>query len=276
MAAAAEIAALKGANGLPVLDSERERALLARIRKLAGEELSDGFGSIYSAILAASRSYQNALLGRENHEHEYNRGGKAMICGLLGGKLGHSYSPQIHAELGDYKYRLFERAPEELDAFFADRSWTGVNVTIPYKQAVMPYLDEISESAKRIGAVNTIVNRGGRLIGDNTDFPGMLALARHAGVDMKGKKVLILGTGGASKTAHALAEYMGCASVSYVSRSGRDGSISYDEAISSHADAQVIINATPAGMYPRQYRGRTVYARGAGGVCLGDIQRQTA
>ena len=112
MAAAAEIAALKGANGLPVLDSERERALLARIRKLAGEELSDGFGSIYSAILAASRSYQNALLGRENHEHEYNRGGKAMICGLLGGKLGHSYSPQIHAELGDYKYRLFERAPE--------------------------------------------------------------------------------------------------------------------------------------------------------------------
>ncbi len=114
MAAAAEIAALKGANGLTVLDSERERALLARIRELAGEEFSGGFESIYRAILAASRAYQNTLLGRE-----YDRGGKTMICGLLGEKLGHSYSPQIHAELGDYEYRLFERAPDELDAFFA-------------------------------------------------------------------------------------------------------------------------------------------------------------
>ena len=121
MAAAAEIAALKGANGLPVLDSERERALLARIRKLAGEELSDGFGSIYSAILAASRAYQNTLLGRE-----YDRGGKTMICGLLGEKLGHSYSPQIHAELGDYEYRLFERAPDELDAVPAYASAAGM------------------------------------------------------------------------------------------------------------------------------------------------------
>ena len=112
----------------------------------------DGFGSIYSAILAASRSYQNALLGRENHEHDITVEVKAMICGLLGGKLGHSYSPQIHAELGDYKYRLFERAPEELDAFFADRSWTGVNVTIPYKRAAMKYCDVISERAARIGA----------------------------------------------------------------------------------------------------------------------------
>jgi shikimate dehydrogenase len=100
--------------------------------------------------------------------------------------------------------------------------------------------------------VNTIVNRGGRLFGDNTDFPGMLALAKHAGVDMKGKKVLILGTGGASKTAHALAEYMGCESVNYVSRGGRDGTVSYEQAVSEHSDAQVIINATPVGMFPKQ------------------------
>ena len=175
-----------------------------------------------------------------------------MKYGLIGEHLTHSYSCEIHAQIADYEYELHELRPDELGDFLKNREFCGINVTIPYKQAVMPYLDEISESAKRIGAVNTIVNRGGRLIGDNTDFPGMLALARHAGVDMKGKKVLILGTGGASKTAHALAEYMGCASVSYVSRSGRDGSISYDEAISTHADAQVIINATPAGMYPRQ------------------------
>lgn len=175
-----------------------------------------------------------------------------MKYGLIGEHLTHSYSCEIHAQIADYEYELHELRPDELGDFLRKREFCGINVTIPYKQAVMPYLDEISESAKRIGAVNTIVNRGGRLIGDNTDFPGMLALARHAGVDMKGKKVLILGTGGASKTAHALAEYMGCASVSYVSRSGKDGSISYDEAISSHADAQVIINATPAGMYPRQ------------------------
>lgn len=175
-----------------------------------------------------------------------------MKYGLIGEHLTHSYSCEIHAQIADYEYELHELRPDELGDFLRKREFCGINVTIPYKQAVMPYLDEISESAKRIGAVNTIVNRGGRLIGDNTDFPGMLALARHAGVDMKGKKVLILGTGGASKTAHALAEYMGCTSVSYVSRSGKDGSISYDEAISSHADAQVIINATPAGMYPRQ------------------------
>lgn len=247
MAAAAEIAALKGANGLPVLDSERERALLARIRKLAGEELSDGFGSIYSAILAASRSYQNALLGRENHEHEYNRGGKAMICGLLGGKLGHSYSPQIHAELGDYKYLLFERAPEELDAFFADRSWTGVNVTIPYKRAAMKYCDVISERALRIGCVNTVVREADGLVhGYNTDYDGFLGLVNRTGYIPRGKKALILGSGGASLTAQCVLGELG-AEVVAVSRSGADNY----ENVYSHTDAALIVNATPVGMYPR-------------------------
>ena len=250
MAAAAEIAALKGANGLPVLDSERERALLARIRKLAGEELSDGFGSIYSAILAASRSYQNALLGRENHEHEYNRGGKAMICGLLGGKLGHSYSPQIHAELGDYKYRLFERAPEELDAFFADRSWTGVNVTIPYKRAAMKYCDVISERALRIGCVNTVVREADGLVhGYNTDYDGFLGLVNRAGYIPRGKKALILGSGGASLTAQCVLGELG-AEVVVVSRSGADNY----ENVYSHTDAALIVNATPVGMYPNTGR----------------------
>lgn len=175
-----------------------------------------------------------------------------MKYGLIGEHLKHSYSCEIHAQIADYEYELHEIPPSGLGGFLKKREFNAINVTIPYKQDVIPYLDEISDTAKRIGAVNTIVNRNGRLYGDNTDFAGMLALARHIGVDMKGRKVLILGTGGASKTGHALAEYMGAQSVFYVSRSGKDGSISYEQAVTEHSDAQIIINATPVGMFPKQ------------------------
>lgn len=175
-----------------------------------------------------------------------------MKYGLIGEHLKHSYSCEIHAQIADYEYELHEIPPSGLGGFLKKREFNAINVTIPYKQDVIPYLDEISDTAKRIGAVNTIVNRNGRLYGDNTDFAGMLALARHIGVDMKGRKVLILGTGGASKTGHALAEYMGAQSVFYVSRSGKDGSITYEQAVTGHSDAQIIINATPVGMFPKQ------------------------
>lgn len=175
-----------------------------------------------------------------------------MKYGLIGEHLKHSYSCEIHAQIADYEYELHEIPPSGLGGFLKKRDFNAINVTIPYKQDVIPYLDEISDTAKRIGAVNTIVNRNGRLYGDNTDFAGMLALAKHIGVDMKGRKVLILGTGGASKTGHALAEYMGAQSVFYVSRSGKDGSISYEQAVTEHSDAQIIINATPVGMFPKQ------------------------
>ena len=175
-----------------------------------------------------------------------------MKYGLIGEHLTHSYSCEIHAQIADYEYELHEIPPSGLGEFLTKREFNAINVTIPYKQDVIPYLDEISETAKRIGAVNTIVNRNGKLFGDNTDFPGMLALAKHINVDVKGKKVLILGTGGASKTGHALAEYMGAESVYYVSRSGKNGSITYEQAVSEHSDAQVIINATPVGMFPKQ------------------------
>ena len=175
-----------------------------------------------------------------------------MKYGLIGEHLKHSYSCEIHAQIADYEYELHEIPPSGLGGFLKKREFNAINVTIPYKQDVIPYLDEISDTAKRIGAVNTIVNRNGRLYGDNTDFAGMLALAKHIGVDMKGRKVLILGTGGASKTGHALAEYMGAQSVYYVSRSGKDGSISYEQAVTEHGDAQIIINATPVGMFPKQ------------------------
>ena len=124
-----------------------------------------------------------------------------MECGLLGRKLGHSYSPQIHAMLGSYGYRLFEVEPEELEAFLRNGSFHGLNVTIPYKKAVIPYLAELSDTARKLGAVNTIVRRpDGSLIGHNTDYTGFRSMARRSGLAFPGKKVLVLGSGGASNT----------------------------------------------------------------------------
>lgn len=173
-----------------------------------------------------------------------------MTCGLIGRRLGHSYSPQIHRALADYDYKLWELEPEELETFFHRRDFTGVNVTIPYKQAVIPLLDELSETARAIGAVNTVVRRDGKLCGDNTDFAGMAALIRHIMLSLEGKKVLILGTGGTSKTAVAVARSLGAAEVYRLSRSGRDGALTYEDAARLHADADVLINTTPGGMYP--------------------------
>ena len=124
-----------------------------------------------------------------------------MEYGLIGEKLGHSFSVPIHEQLTGEPYELKEIAPEELDAFMRRKDFRGINVTIPYKQAVIPYLDEISETAKAIGAVNTIVNRNRRLYGDNTDCDGLTRLIRRVCPDPSGKKTLVLGTGGTSKTA---------------------------------------------------------------------------
>ena len=173
-----------------------------------------------------------------------------MTCGLIGRRLGHSYSPQIHRALADYDYKLWELEPEELETFFRHQDFTGVNVTIPYKQAVIPLLDEFSETARAIGAVNTVVRRGGKLYGDNTDFAGMAALIHRIILSLEGKKVLILGTGGTSKTAVAVARSLGAAEVYRLSRSGREGALTYEDAARLHADADVLINTTPGGMYP--------------------------
>lgn len=174
-----------------------------------------------------------------------------MKYGLLGEKLGHSFSKEIHARLADYEYELRELNAEELDALFRKKDFEAVNVTIPYKQTVIPYLDEISERAKTIGAVNAVVNRNGKLFGDNTDFAGMRALAIHAGADMKNKKVLVLGTGGTSKTACAVAKDLGAREVLRVSRTKKEDAVTYEEAAEKHSDAQIIINTTPVGMFPK-------------------------
>ena len=169
-----------------------------------------------------------------------------MQCGLLGRKLGHSYSPQIHESLGSYRYDLFEKEPEEVGDFLKSGSFTGLNVTIPYKKDVIPFLDELSPVAKRLGAVNTIVRRAdGSLIGHNTDYFGFRYLVERSGLTVSGKKVLVLGSGGASNTAVAVLRELG-AEVIIISRSGENN---YSN-LHLHADASAIVNTTPVGMYP--------------------------
>ncbi len=168
-----------------------------------------------------------------------------MKCGLLGRKLGHSYSPQIHAQLGDYDYNLYEAEPENLADFLAHGDFTGLNVTIPYKKAVIPYLDALSPVAQKLGAVNTIVRREGKLIGHNTDYFGFQTMLRRSGLVVAGKKVLVLGSGGASNTAVAVLEEVG-ANVVVISRRGEN----HYGNLANHADAAVIVNTTPVGMYP--------------------------
>ncbi len=168
-----------------------------------------------------------------------------MKCGLLGRKLGHSYSPQIHAQLGDYEYGLYEVEPENLEDFLRNGDFTGLNVTMPYKKDVIPYLDELSPIAQKLGAVNTIVRRNGRLIGHNTDYFGFQTLLRSSGLAVAGKKVLVLGSGGASNTAVAALQEAG-ANVVVISRSGENHYGNLDR----HPDTAVIVNTTPVGMYP--------------------------
>lgn len=174
-----------------------------------------------------------------------------MVYGLLGRTLRHSYSPQIHALLGDYEYRLFEVEPQDLEAFLKKREFGGINVTIPYKKDVLPYLSGISDNAKRIGAVNTIiVKEDGGLYGDNTDYDGFLCLVQKSGFQVKGKKALVLGTGGASLPISAVLSDLGAREVVFISRSGENN---YQN-LSRHADTDLIVNTTPVGMYPNNLK----------------------
>lgn len=170
--------------------------------------------------------------------------------GCIGKKLTHSFSKEIHEKLADYEYELIELAEAEIADFFSKKDFYAINVTIPYKETVIPYLDVVSDVAKRIGAVNTIVNRDGKLWGYNTDYYGMKALIEKAGISLDGKKVLVLGTGGTSKTAQVVAQDLGSCEILVVSRSKKDNCITYEDAVNLHNDAEVIINTTPSGMYP--------------------------
>lgn len=171
-----------------------------------------------------------------------------MKCGLLGEKLGHSYSPQIHAELADYEYKLYEKAPDEVEDFVRRGGWHGLNVTIPYKKTVIPFCDELSETARAIGSVNTLLKRpDGTIFGDNTDAFGFeTLLTQTLKADISGWKALVLGTGGASVTVCAMLRKRG-AQVVPISRSGKDNYTNLEW----HRDAKLLVNTTPVGMYPK-------------------------
>lgn len=208
----------------------------------------------------------DALLCEEKQEEESHErrqadvGSSGNACaekvttrpfGLVGRKLGHSYSPQIHRQIGEaagrtYDYLLFEKEPEELEAFIKNGEWEGLNVTVPYKEAVIPFLDELSEEAAAVGAVNTIVRKDGRLIGYNTDYYGFMHTLDANHVQVGGAKCLVLGSGGASKAVCAVLRDMGAGRVVVMSRRGE---VTYDD-LADHKDADILVNATPVGMYP--------------------------
>ena len=176
-----------------------------------------------------------------------------MKYGCIGEHLTHSFSKEIHSHIADYDYDICELAPDEVDGFMRRREFLAINVTIPYKEKVIPYLSYIDESARLIGAVNTVVNRNGNLFGYNTDFYGMKALIERAEIVIKGKKVLILGSGGTAKTAFAVTTSMGAREVLKVSRKESCDTVLYTDVYKYHTDADIIINTTPVGMYPNNF-----------------------
>ena len=173
-----------------------------------------------------------------------------MQYGLIGEKLGHSFSKIIHEKLADYTYDLYPLPKQELASFLEKKEFRAINVTIPYKIDVMPYLYEIDQRAQAVGSVNTIVNRNGNLYGYNTDFGGFLYLLKHNNIDVKNKKVLVLGKGGASKAIIAVLHYLQAKQIITVYYKQSNDAITYEQCQKLHNDADVIINTTPVGMYP--------------------------
>ena len=243
MEASAEIAAWKEARGLPVRDPLREAQKLSDTRARFSQPLDLYAERLCKALFDLSSAYQEDLRFSEAHPD-----GRGLRCGLLGKSLPHSYSPALHRLLGEYSYELFEVAEEELGDFMRRADFDGINVTVPYKKAVLPYLDGISPAAEAIGSVNTVVRReDGSLVGDNTDWAGFVDLVTGSGIPVKGKKAVVLGSGGSSAAICYGLRRMGVTELTVISRSGADN---YGN-LEKHADAEILVNCTPVGMYPR-------------------------
>lgn len=224
----------KAANALPILDAAREAEKLDSVASRCPEALTGEIRAVYREILTQSRELQQ-------------RRSSSLRCGLLGRKLGHSYSPQIHGKLASYRYELYEREPEELEDFLLLGDWQGLNVTIPYKKAVLSFCDSLSDCAREIGSVNTLLRRAdGSLFGDNTDAYGFSFLLRQSGVDPAGKKALVLGSGGASVMVCWSLRRLGAREVTVISRRGEN----HYGNLARHTDTELIVNTTPVGMYP--------------------------
>ncbi len=237
MAAAKQVVRNKMEQGMPIYVPQREQEILERVARQAPEELAEYAVELYRKLMEVSRSYQNRL----------------RKFGLLGHKLGHSFSPEIHRQLAEYsepyQYGIFEVEPENLEDFVRHGDWAGLNVTIPYKQDVMAFCDEISPKAQRIGAVNTLVRRDGRILGYNTDYDGFRMTVEQSGAPVFGAKCIVLGSGGASKAVTAVLEDLGASEVVVVSRDGKTG-CDYQQMKMYHQDAVIMVNTTPVGMYP--------------------------
>ena len=190
----------------------------------------------------AAQSRQGRKEGEEN----------TMEYGLIGEKLGHSYSKQIHELLADYTYEPCPLTKEEFKEFMEKKEFRAINVTIPYKRDVIPYLDAMDESSRAIGAVNTIVNRKGKLYGYNTDMPGFIYMVTANGVELSGKKVVVLGNGGASQAVQAAVTKLNASELIVVGHHVmKKGVITYEECFALHKDARILINTSPVGMYPK-------------------------
>lgn len=174
-----------------------------------------------------------------------------MRYGLIGEHLGHSFSKEIHEGIADYKYELREIEPDKLAEFLTNPEFSGINITIPYKEKSIPYLHFVSEKAQKIGAVNTVRNENGKLYGYNTDYMGMKALILRNNIDLKGKKALILGGGGTSKTGRVVLTDLGVSEIVRVGLDFENPDVTYDEVAKKHSDAEFILNTTPVGMYPK-------------------------
>ena len=225
-----EVAEFKRQNGTAVLDKNRENDIISRITENESADTAEQLRRLFTAMFEISRAYQNKRLPIE--------------YGLIGHPLSHSYSGIIHKMIGKYRYDIIDLREDELDGFMRKREFAGINVTIPYKKAVMQYCDELSDTAKRIGSVNTIYTRGGILYGDNTDYKGFEYML--GGLSLTDKKVVILGSGGTSLTAQAVARDQRAREITVISRTGADN---YGN-LYLHKNADIIINATPVGMYP--------------------------
>lgn len=170
--------------------------------------------------------------------------------GLIGHKLGHSYSKIIHEKIADYTYDLIPLEADEFHRFMEKKDFAAINVTIPYKKAVIPYLAHMNEAAASIGAVNTIVNKNGELYGYNTDYSGFLYTLEKNNIQITGKKILVLGNGGAAQAVIAALKALKPSELYIVKYKVEEGTITYEEAAAKHSDADVIVNTSPVGMYP--------------------------
>lgn len=231
-----EVAKHKIENNIPVLDKARENEILEKVMSESSPEIREFTRMLYENIFSLSRSFQEQYINK-----------KKGIYGLIGKKLSHSYSPQIHSILGDYEYNIYEMEEDAVRTFLEKREFDAINVTIPYKKTVMPFLDKIDDSARKIGSVNTIVkDPDGTLTGYNTDYYGFSYMLKKGNINVKSKKVLILGDGGASLTVQSVVKDMGASEMIVVSL---HTDTNYDN-IHLHFDSDVIINTTPVGMYP--------------------------